>query len=130
MATQQGYETENLTFAQRNPQTIMLSYGVRIRKTDTGYAIETLGSDNATWTALSSGSIADGQIAFGDGTDIGGSSKLKCNDTAGSLTIQGIMKLTPQADPPGTPTEGMIYADTDHTLNYYNGTTWKVIAFV
>jgi len=35
------------------------------------------------------------------------------------------LKLPPQADPPASPEEGMIYADTDHHLYYYNGTTWK-----
>jgi hypothetical protein len=52
MPTQSGYEPEELTFEKRNPQTIMLSDGVRIRKTDTGYVIETLRSDNTTWTEL------------------------------------------------------------------------------
>jgi len=35
------------------------------------------------------------------------------------------LSLTPQSDPPTSPTEGMIYANTDHHLYYYNGTTWK-----
>ena len=48
----------------------------------------------------------------------------------GQATFDGpvsanFMKLVPQADPPGSPAEGMIYADTDHHLYYYNGTTWK-----
>jgi hypothetical protein len=34
------------------------------------------------------------------------------------------LKLTPSASPPGGATEGMIYADTDHHLYYYNGSTW------
>ncbi len=39
----------------------------------------------------------------------------------------GAMKLTPQSDPPSPAEEGMIYADTDHHLYYYNGATWKVL---
>lgn len=34
-------------------------------------------------------------------------------------------QLALRADPPGSPAEGMIYADTDHHLYYYNGTDWK-----
>lgn len=41
------------------------------------------------------------------------------------VTINAVLKLTPMADPPGSPEEGMIYADTDHHLYYYNGSTWK-----
>ena len=41
-----------------------------------------------------------------------------------SCTIGTFLKLTPTADPPGSATEGMIYADTDHHLYYYNGTSW------
>lgn len=35
------------------------------------------------------------------------------------------LQLVPQANPPATASEGMIYADTDHHLYYYNGTSWK-----
>lgn len=42
----------------------------------------------------------------------------------GSCSITTFLKLTPTADPPGSPAEGMIYADTDHHLYYYNGSTW------
>ena len=38
--------------------------------------------------------------------------------------------LTPSASPPDNAQEGMLYADTDHTLKYYNGTDWKTVAFV
>ncbi len=34
-------------------------------------------------------------------------------------------KLLPTVNPPSNPVEGWIYADTDHHLYYYNGTTWK-----
>ena len=40
------------------------------------------------------------------------------------------VKLVPTADPPGTPAAGMLYADTDHKLYFYNGTDWKEVAFV
>jgi len=50
-------------------------------------------------------------------------------DPAGKGTFAGamystFMKLTPQADPPGSAVEGMVYADTDHHLYYYNGSGW------
>lgn len=41
------------------------------------------------------------------------------------LTINNILKLTPINEPPTPASEGMIYADTDHHLYYYNGSTWK-----
>lgn len=50
MATQQGYGSGELTYAQRSADIVMLSDGVRARKTDDGYVVETLGSDNETWT--------------------------------------------------------------------------------
>ncbi len=34
------------------------------------------------------------------------------------------IKLIPSASAPSSPKEGMLYAKTDHTLNYYNGTSW------
>lgn len=40
------------------------------------------------------------------------------------FTLNAVLKLTPMASPPGSPEEGMIYADTDHHLYYYNGSTW------
>lgn len=46
---------------------------------------------------------------------------------AGSVSASNLFALTPTADPPGSPTEGMIYADTDHHLYYYNGTIWKTL---
>ena len=38
------------------------------------------------------------------------------------------LHLVPQAEPSGSPTEGDIYADTDHHLYYYNSTDWVAIA--
>lgn len=34
------------------------------------------------------------------------------------------IELVPQADPPATAREGMIYMDTNHHLYVHNGTTW------
>lgn len=58
----------------------------------------------------------------------------------GAVTVTGALsaaavtaaslKLTPTADPPSGAAEGMLYADTDHKLYYYNGTSWKEVAFV
>lgn len=47
-----------------------------------------------------------------------------------SITVGTFAKLTPTASPPGTAEEGMLYADTDHKLYFYNGTDWKEVAFV
>ena len=52
---------------------------------------------------------------------------IKGDFSTGIVTINTVLKLTPQADPPGTPAEGQIYADTDHHLYYYNGTDWKIL---
>ncbi len=47
--------------------------------------------------------------------------------TDGTFSFRGTgaFKLPLQSDPPSPAEEGMIYADTDHHLYYYNGTTWK-----
>jgi hypothetical protein len=54
---------------------------------------------------------------------------ISCNNAGGNpvfaVDINGLLCLTPIATPPASATEGMIYADTDHHLYYYNGTTWK-----
>lgn len=41
-----------------------------------------------------------------------------------TLSVGHVLKLIPAADPPASPEEGMIYADTDHHIYYYNGSTW------
>lgn len=41
-----------------------------------------------------------------------------------TVTINDVLALTLKADPPSPAVEGMIYADTDHHLYYYNGTSW------
>ena len=40
------------------------------------------------------------------------------------------IRLNPIVLAPDTPSEGDLYADTDHKLYYHNGTAWKEIAFV
>jgi hypothetical protein len=48
MSIQKGYEVAELTYAERNPQTVQISDGVRARKTDDGYVLETL-NPNGNW---------------------------------------------------------------------------------
>jgi hypothetical protein len=49
------------------------------------------------------------------------------NDTNNAEVVNWdtVLKLALRSDPPDPPAEGMIYADTDHHLYYYNGTAWK-----
>jgi len=49
---------------------------------------------------------------------------LSTGPTLTTVNITDVIKLTPTASPPSGATEGMIYADTDHHLYYYNGTGW------
>lgn len=53
----------------------------------------------------------------------GGNARVFDAIAAKEITVTNI-HLVPQAAPPASPVEGDIYADTDHTLNYYNGTSW------
>lgn len=53
-----------------------------------------------------------------------GSIVLSTGPTLTTVNITDVIKLTPTASPPAGATEGMIYADTDHHLYYYNGTGW------
>ncbi len=46
-------------------------------------------------------------------------------ELSGQVTFDDFLLLTPASDPPSPAAEGMVYADTDHHLYYYNGTTWK-----
>ena len=52
-------------------------------------------------------------------------STMNINTVDSTMTLIGILKLTPQINPPASVTEGMIYADTDHHLYYYDGSAWK-----
>ena len=49
---------------------------------------------------------------------------LSTGPTLTTVSITDVIRLTPTASPPAGATEGMIYADTDHHLYYYNGTSW------
>ncbi len=42
-----------------------------------------------------------------------------------TLFGSGAFKFPLLDDPPSPPEEGMMYADTDHHLYYYNGSAWK-----
>ncbi len=44
--------------------------------------------------------------------------------TTVSATFSQFVQLTPIATPPPSATEGAVYADTDHHLYFYNGSTW------
>ena len=50
---------------------------------------------------------------------------LSTGPTLTTVNITDVIKLTPTASPPAGATEGMIYADTDHHLYYFDGTSWK-----
>ena len=80
------------------------------------------------------GSIANSQVAFGNGSEITGSAELiftpgnlYANGTihTGTARLSSVIHLTPISYPGATPVEGMIYACTDHHLYYYNGSNWK-----
>ena len=65
-------------------------------------------------------------LSLGGGGNVGintisPSEKLEVN---GNVKIDAVLKLTPIATP-SNPTEGDIYAGTDHHLYYYNGSMWK-----
>lgn len=59
--------------------------------------------------------------SFLDGSNLG----LGTQSPARLLHVDGAMRLTALADPPASPAEGDLYADTDNDLYYYNGSEWK-----
>ena len=67
---------------------------------------------------------------------IGNLSVLGNSDVNGDSNVDGAIvagtsvRLTPTAATPSVAAEGMLYADTDHKLYFYNGTDWKEVAFV
>lgn len=76
------------------------------------------------------GVVVPGNLrVFGDAT-LGGDLTVAGAVTQERVAASESLRLTPTASPPGTPLEGMLYADTDHKLYYYNGTDWKEVAFV
>ena len=82
-------------------------------------------------SALGAGALttASNQVVLGDAsvTSILASADGGAAITAAS-TIVSLVHITPQASPPGSPTEGDIYADTSHALCYYDGSSWLVIS--
>ncbi len=68
------------------------------------------------------GNGGDILITPGSGT---GSGRNGIVDINGTLLVENLFQLSPLAGAPSPAVEGMIYADTDHHLYYYNGTTWK-----
>ncbi len=88
---------------------------------------------NAVAIGFGANAIAPNAIAIGSSVTADddnlvalGNSDNKAFVFGGSnVGINDVLTLTPIADPPSNPAEGMIYADTDHHLYYYNGSTWK-----
>lgn len=76
----------------------------------------TIGSSSVTGTEAYS---SENYGATGTGDIV-----LSTGPTLTTVNITDVIKLTPTASPPAGATEGMIYADTDHHLYYYNGTGW------
>jgi len=95
----------------------------------------------------------DALVSFGNGTGTGANSndafrvlkngttyigdssaasnpQVVVSTTDSVTTFQGCISLIPQALPPGTPVEGMIYSDTDHHLYFYDGSTWKQLDYL
>jgi hypothetical protein len=72
--------------------------------------------------AIGANTIANGSntatILDDNGTDVW------MGENGQAATIQTIAKLLPTADPPGSPSLGWIYADTDTHLYFYNGSSW------
>jgi hypothetical protein len=77
----------------------------------------TIGSSSVTGTEAYS---AENYGATGTGDIV-----LNTGPTLTTVNITDVIKLTPTASPPAGATEGMIYADTDHHLYYFDGTSWK-----
>ncbi len=75
---------------------------------NTGYAF-----DDGAATPADGGNLS---IILGGGVNGGAN---------GYCYIRSVIALNPIDDAPTPAVEGMIYADTDHHLYYYNGTTWK-----
>lgn len=71
------------------------------------------------------GSDSDHVAVAPGGISIGTTGDINLEASGGAVNITTALALLPSDDPPASPTEGMIYADTDHHLYYYNGTTWK-----
>jgi len=86
--------------------------------------VSSTAANNGLRFYLHGGTSDDNQVLVmhmgGDGTvGIGTTSPARL------LHVDGEVRLTPQADPPGSAAEGDLYADTDNDLYYYNGSEWK-----
>ena len=73
---------------------------------------------NTTCLGANSQPSASNQVVLGD-TNV---TEVK---TTGSINMGSVLKMTPLADPPTSPSLGWIYVDTDTHIYMYNGTTWK-----
>lgn len=82
--------------------------------------------------ALSGGASIPGPLSVGAITSSGAATfagKVTADSLETNVTTVTYLVLTPQADAPSNPTEGTIYADTDHKLYYWNGSAWKEVTF-
>ena len=102
-----GQHLGSITFSGANSASSWVA-GFEIRTT----ATQTFGATRGASTFFRT--IANGESTLQDRIVI---------DENGVTNISNVIKLTPIATPP-TGVEGMIYADTDHHLYFYNGTSW------
>lgn len=123
------FDAGDFTIAHTNSQyvTVTGDLGIAGRlDLSNGGTIETTGGniDNTELYALNgvTGSLAYSTENYG--ATGAGDIVLSIGATLTTVNITDVIKLTPTASPPASATEGMIYADTDHHLYYYNGTTW------
>jgi hypothetical protein len=87
-----------------------LEYGTQAGGTGTLRPVKILGSALTTPDLISTGVVGATSGFTGP---------------AGVVRINDVVALTPLGNPPSSPSEGWIYAGTDHHLYYYNGTAWK-----
>jgi hypothetical protein len=87
-----------------------LEYGTQAGGTGTLRPVKILGSALITPDLTSTGAV-DAASGF--------------TGPSGVVHINDVIALTPLTSPPSSPSEGWIYAGTDHHLYYYNGTAWK-----
>lgn len=71
----------------------------------------------------------DGAAVIDGAASVGGDATITGDASANSLSLATVLLLTPTETAPTPPSEGMVYADTDHKLYFYNGTAWKEVTF-
>lgn len=98
-----------------------LGGAIMVYPTGTGIPVVDSGTSWGTTIPISGSESLSTENYGSTGT---GDIVLSIGSTLTTVTITDVIRLTPTADPPSGATEGMIYADTDHHLYYYNGTTW------